>query len=321
MLAILLSGFLTLVSLNCENLFDCHHDSLKNDTEWLPDGANHWSNTRYWRKLNNIGKEILACGEAGSDGGESDAAAWQLPDLVALCEVENDSVLVDLTRRSLLRNARYEYVMTDSPDPRGIDVALLYSPFSFRLLAHRSIRVEPLPDMHPTRDILYACGQLITGDTLHVFVVHAPSRAGGERFTRNHRLQVAKRLCQTVDSIRANAPEALVAVAGDFNDEGRAPSLRMLEKAGLNDVAKNAKGQHGAQASYRFQGQWTLLDHIFASPTLADRVEGCQIFDAPFLLEPDEIYGGVKPRRSYLGPRYLGGFSDHLPLVARFRFP
>ena len=317
MLSLLLSGFLTMVSLNCENLFDCRHDSLKNDMEWLPDGANRWSRTRYWRKLNNIGKVILACGELASPQG-ADAKAWQLPDLVALCEIENDSVLFDLSRRSLLRNARYEYVLTNSPDPRGIDVALLYSPFSFRLINHHSIRVEPLPDMHPTRDILYACGEVITGDTLHVYVVHAPSRSGGERFTRAHRMQVARRLCQSVDSIRSASPQAMVVVAGDFNDFGSTPSLGLLARCGLKDVADGAKGSNGAEATYRFQGEWNMLDHVFFSQPLASHLLDCRIFDAPFLLEPDEKHGGVKPRRCYLGPRYQPGFSDHLPLVTRW---
>ena len=116
-LLLLFSTFFTFVELNCENLFDCNHDSLKNDTEFLPDGSYRWTRTRYWRKLNHIGQAVLACGD-GQDG-------WQLPDMVALCEVENDTVMRDLTRRSLLRSARYEYVMTDSPDERGIDVALM----------------------------------------------------------------------------------------------------------------------------------------------------------------------------------------------------
>lgn len=314
-LSLLLSGLLTLVSLNCENLFDCHHDSLKNDTEWTPSGANHWTRARYWQKLNNISREILACGEATSSDAE-----WRLPDLVALCEVENDTVLTDLTRRSMLRNARYEYVMTNSPDPRGIDVALLYSPFSFRLLSYHAISVKPMKDMHPTRDILYASGLLITGDTLHIFVIHAPSRSSGEHLTEPHRLLAAERLTTAVDSVLTCQPDAHILVAGDFNDYKRSRSIRLIEETGLTDVSRNATGTHGTHATYRYQGEWGSLDHIFASPRMADRLAECYIFDAPFLLEDDDTYGGVKPRRNYLGPRYLHGYSDHLPLVARFRF-
>ena len=109
MLALLLSALFTLVELNCENLFDTEHDSLKQDMEFTPRSDHHWTRTRYWRKLNHISKEIIAMGEDSVNG-------WQLPDLVALCEVENDSVMHDLTRRSLLRGAGYQYVMTNSPD-------------------------------------------------------------------------------------------------------------------------------------------------------------------------------------------------------------
>ena len=116
-LGTLLVSLFTLVQLNCENLFDCRHDSLKDDHEFLPEAYRRWTPSRYWKKLNRIGQEIVACGGEGKQ--------WRLPDLVALCEVENDSVLRDLTHRSLLRTARYEYVMTNSPDVRGIDVALL----------------------------------------------------------------------------------------------------------------------------------------------------------------------------------------------------
>ena len=331
MISLLLSGLLTLVSLNCENLFDCRHDSLKNDLEWTPDGANQWTRTRYWHKLNNIGREILACGNSPLPIGEETGGgvstdddrskAWQLPDLVALCEVENDTVLTDLTRRSILRNARYEYVMTSSDDPRGIDVALLYSPFAFRPLHHHAISIEPMKDMHPTRDILYVCGLITTSDTLHVFVVHAPSRSGGEHLTEPHRLLVTDKLISAVDSIFSLQPNAHILIAGDFNDYNRNRSIQRIEKAGLNDISRDATGRHGALATYRHQGEWGSLDHIFASPAMASRLCECFIFDEPFVLEDDDTYGGVKPRRNYLGPRYQAGFSDHLPLVARFRLP
>ena len=185
----LLLGIITFVELNCENLFDTRHDTLKQDQEYLADGVRHWNRHRYWDKVNHIAKEIISCGDQPT--------GWQLPDFVALCEVENDSVMRDLTQRSSLRNAGYQYVMTDSPDERGIDVALLYSPFSFRLLHSHAIRIDPLKKMRPTRDILYAAGTLVNGDTLHVMVVHAPSRFNGEKKTRPHRLLVADRLIVT----------------------------------------------------------------------------------------------------------------------------
>ena len=306
----LLLSLFTFVELNCENLFDCRHDSLKNDTEFLPDGSYHWTRTRYWRKLNRVGQTIIACGVKGQ--------SWQLPDMVALCEVENDSVLHDLTRRSLLRNARYDYVMTCSPDERGIDVALVYSPFSFRLLRSHSVRVEPIKDMRPTRDILYASGVIASGDTLHVIVAHLPSRRGGERHSRPFRMAAASRVAAVVDSIYNVSKDAKIIIAGDFNDYANSASVRMLCGKRLKDISAEATGRNGAKGTYRYQGEWGSLDHILVSESLARNVVHCYVNDAPFLVEPDAKYGGVKPRRNYLGPRYQNGFSDHLPLVATF---
>lgn len=305
----------TVVELNVENLFDTDHDTLKDDHEFLPDGSYHWTRKRYWRKLNRLGQTILSCGEQKAGDRQ-----WILPDMVALCEVENDTVMRDLTKRSLLRNARYEYIVTQSPDERGVDVALLYSPFSFRPIRQEALRVPLVRDMRPTRDILYVEGETVSGDTLHVFVVHAPSRSGGEKASRPFRRQVADRLCHAVDSLHGLCGDARIIVVGDFNDYHSSPALVQLEQHGLVNVSKNATGTHGAKATYRYQGEWGSLDHIFLSPSLAEVAKECYINDAAFLLEEDTKYGGVKPRRNYLGPRYLNGYSDHLPLVLRLFF-
>jgi endonuclease/exonuclease/phosphatase family metal-dependent hydrolase len=308
---ILISVF-TFVELNCENLFDCEHDSLKNDTEFLPTSNYHWTHTRYWRKVNRIGQEIAACGE--------DTAHFTMPDMVALCEVENDSVMRDLTKRSLLRAARYEYLMTNSPDERGIDVALLYSPFSFLPINHHSIRITPIKDMRPTRDILYVSGQMVNGDTLHVFVVHAPSRAGGESASRSHRMLVADKLCEAIDSVRLISADAKILIAGDFNDYASDKPLLQLYGHDMTNVSKDAHGSNGSKGTYRFQGEWGSLDQIICSSCLLSALRDCRIGDYRFLLEEDETYGGLKPKRTYYGPRYNNGYSDHLPLVARFAF-
>lgn len=325
-LTMLLLSVFTFVELNCENLFDCRHDSLKNDYEFLPDGAYHWTRTRYWRKLDRVGQTIISCGELRREAvgeaaaGGSTASTWQLPDMVALCEVENDSVMHDLTRRSLLRGARYEYVMTSSPDERGIDVALMYSPFSFMLVNSRSVRVVPVRGMRPTRDILYASGVVASGDTLHVIVAHLPSRRGGERHSRPFRTAVARQVAAVVDSVREVSAGAKIIIAGDFNDYAGSESVSIICGRGMTDISEGAVGVHGARGTYRYQGEWGSLDHILVSDAMRANVEACYIHDAAFLLEPDEKYGGVKPRRNYLGPRYLNGFSDHLPLVALLRW-
>ncbi len=304
MLALLLASWLTLVELNCENLFDCQHDTLKQDTEWLPASVRNWTPGRYWRKVNNIGQVILSCQEEG------------VPDLVALVEVENDSTLFDLTRRSLLRHAGYEYLMTASPDLRGIDVALLYQPLSFRPICYDYLSVEPLEDMRPTRDILYVKGEIISGDTLHVFVVHAPSRYGGEKATRPNRRLIADRLMTVV---RQLPHDAKVIVVGDFNDYADSPAIEYLMEKGLHNVTRDAKGTNGAEGTYKYEGEWRSIDHVLVSASMLGTVGETFVNDAPFLLEEDKKYGGVKPYRTFNGLRYQRGFSDHLPLVVRFK--
>ena len=299
---------LTFVELNCENLFDYRDDAGKDDAEYLPEATRHWTRKRYWRKLNNIGQELLSCSDEG------------IPDLIALCEVENDSVLHDLTRRSLLRNAGYEYLMTSSPDLRGIDVALLYSPFSFAPIRSYSIRVNPIEGMRPTRDILYAEGQVASGDTLHVFVVHFPSRYGGERYSRPFRKAVADRLCLSLDSIQGLSPDAQILIAGDFNDDADSPALRQIYQHGIRNLTGEVKGQNGVRGTYRYQGEWESIDHILGSSYIYNKVESSQIHAPKFLLEEEKLYGGYRPRRTYNGMRYQPGYSDHLPLVVRIKW-
>ena len=307
-LTLLLSGFLTFVELNCENLFDYHHDEGKDDTEYLPEATRHWTKKRYWQKLNNIAQELLSCSDDG------------IPDMIALCEVENDSVLHDLTSRSLLRNAGYEYLMTNSPDLRGIDVALLYSPYTFAPIRSYSIRVTPVEQMRPTRDILYACGQTVSGDTLHVFVVHFPSRFGGEKYSRPFRQAAADRLCQSIDSIQTVTSEPKILIAGDFNDGDESLIIKQIEQHDIRNLTKEASAPKGVHGTYRYKGQWESIDHILGSPSISNKVGAAFIHAPEFLLEEEKRYGGYRPRRTYNGPRYQPGYSDHLPLVVRFRW-
>lgn len=322
---------------NVENLFDCNHDSLKGDYDFLPDGAYKWSKGKYWRKLNAVARGIVLS--------SIDKDTFIPPDLIGLCEVENDSVLHSLVHRSLLRGAGYEYVMTDSPDLRGVDVALLYQPVTFRLVNYYGIRVETLPGMRPTRDILYVTGEVIahrgkekplesekTGvlvpntEThlvpLHIFVVHAPSRRGGEGLTMPHRRAVVSRLLQSVDSVRTNQPDAHVLIMGDFNEYDGDSNLRYMTEHGLIDISAKPyiNTDKSVQGTYRYQGQWGSLDHIFVTHSMLDSFESSFIGQHPDLLENDEKYGGVKPFRFFRGPVVNGGYSDHLPLIADFTF-
>ena len=170
--------------------------------------------------------------------------------------------------------------------------------------------------MRLTRDILYVQGEILNGDTLHVFVVHAPSRFGGEKATRPNRRIVMERI---VGAIHLLPQDAKVIVVGDFNDYADSPSLQFLEENNLRNVTREAVGTHGATGTYRYEGQWQSIDHVLVSCALRDSVGQTYVNDAAFLLEEDKKYGGFKPFRTYIGFRYQRGFSDHLPLVVRFR--
>ena len=191
---------------NTENFFDTRHDSLKNDMEFLPHSMRHWNHRRYKKKLDNIARTLTAIGE------------WNFPALIGLCEVENDTVMRDLTLYSPLKEAGYRYVMTHCSDLRGIDVALLYQRDRFKLLSYSALSVGNFKGHRPTRDILHVSGLLLTGDTLDIMVAHLPSRSGGVRQSEPYRLYAAQKLKDAADSLINVRPSAKLIIMGDFND-------------------------------------------------------------------------------------------------------
>lgn len=314
-----------IVCWNVENLFDIHHDTLKEDREFLPTSLRHWNYQRYQKKLADIACVIVATG------------GWTAPALIGLCEVENDQVLKDLTRFSPLKNLGYQYTMTHSPDIRGINVALLYQPGDFKLVSYQSIPVGMPPgQVRPTRDILHVCGVIPTKDSLDVFVCHFPSRAGGAKASEPYRLWVARKLRSLADSIFDTRTHPQVIIMGDFNDspfdkaitdilEAVAPPTSHPSPDRLYHLlARKAKSTEKS-ASYKYHGKWELLDHLIVSGTLLrpagkfytdERHAG--VVRHPFLLEEDKVYGGVQPFRTYKGMKYQGGISDHLPVYVDF---
>lgn len=317
-----------IVSYNVENLFDFRHDTLKNDYEFLPDATRHWNYSKYRKKLDNIARVIIATG------------GWTPPALVALCEVENDSVMRDLTRYSALREADYRYVMTQSPDERGIDVALLYQRNLFKLLSYQSLPVDkPRKNSRPTRDILHVSGLLLNRDTLDVLVAHFPSRSGGARESEPYRLLAARKVKHAIDSLYTIRQHPQIVLLGDFNDYPENKSVKeVLEAAApstLQDSLHPQKLYHLLArktktrkhfGSYKYQGEWGLLDHIIVSGTLLQEhaplyteEAKADVFCLPFLLTRDKKYEGQQPFRTYYGMKYQGGYSDHLPVYAEFR--
>ena len=313
-----------IVSYNVENFFDCVHDSLTNDTEFTPTGARGWTFSKYKKKQANIAKVITAIG------------GWDAPELVGLCEVESRKCLIDLTRYSGLKNLRYKFLHHESPDPRGIDVALLYQPQQFKPIHDEAIPIHfPNAAHSRTRDILFASGIIPTGDTLHVFVCHFPSRLEGELESEEKRLFVASVLRRKVDSIFAAAPKPKIVIMGDFNDFPTNKSmLEVLKAKPLNDYISERnlynlvyKLHSEGKGSNKHLGDWGALDQMIVSGILLNpsasfytRPTDAHFFDAEFLLENDKTYLGKQAFRTFVGMKYQEGFSDHLPVYADFWF-
>ena len=312
---------MTVMFLNSENLFDPEDDPLKDDDDYTPDGIYHWTRSRYWDKLDAVSKVIVAADED------------QAPALVGLAEVENETVLNDLTARSALREAGYRFVMTDSPDRRGIDVALLYRRSYFRLIAHESLRVDLKPyGGGATRDILHVTGVLENFDTLDIYVCHWPSRYGGVEQSEPLRMCAARRLRASADSVFNVRRKPYIIIMGDLNEGPDDPAVCNVLGAqpcsrgtGAGDRELITVMDPLQDGSYKYDGEWDKYDQFILSASFMNGL-GCTefleagIMDLGFLLTDDDNYGGRKPFRTYNGRRYQGGYSDHLPVKIRLGF-
>jgi len=304
---------------NVENLFDTKDDPATRDEEFLPLGERFWTAKRLNSKLIRIAQVIAEVGE------------WNPPALIGLCEVENQYVIEKLLSDTYLVNSNYQVIHKESPDPRGIDVALLYRENFFSPISFLSLEVnDPEDKSYKTREILYVRG-LSGGDTLHVFVNHWPSKYGGVAGSEQKRFLAAKLLRTCCDSIFLNNSEAKILIMGDFNDNPSDPSLAEVLKASppekefsQADVLYNLAyplWQDG-KGSHKYQAHWGMLDQMIVSGALLKSKHGgiftkpgaFTLFTAPFLLEPDPTHLGEKPNRTYMGFKYHNGFSDHLPV-------
>lgn len=285
---------------NVECLFDCFDDPAKDDDEFLPVSVRHWTWSRFEKKRDGIVQTILAAGDLTGD----------LPALVGLAEVENQLVVSRLVRKTLLEELDYGFVHRESPDARGIDVALLYRKDVLRVLTVDSLRVPGVV----TRDILYVKMKEIPdqarndGGEYHVFVVHLPSKYGGTGASGGKRAAARRVLDHAVDSLLRLDSLSRILVMGDFNDTDNTVT-------GL--CKPSFEAPPAAPGTLKYHGRWEKIDEFFVSPALSASA-AMQILALPFLLEEDPVYRGVKPRRTYIGPRYNGGLSDHLPIILRF---
>lgn len=303
-----------LVFYNVENLFDTINDPLINDDEFTPESEKNWNSERYESKLQKLAEVIAGIDDDG------------FPALVGLCEVENEAVLRDLVSRPELKKGKYDIAHSDSPDERGIDVALLYSSKVFTPISHYYLTV-PMPEgERPTRDILHVRGTLKKGPEIHVFVNHWPSRYGGAEESEHKRIAAAEVLRRAITNILTVNPEAYIICMGDFNDYPENKSLRHILKSEIRedapiDMVNLMDGmKETKRGSYNYRGDWDFLDQIVVSHTLADtqqvyvKPDVTGPYHKPEMLYIDEKYGDEKPNRTYGGPTYYGGYSDHLPV-------
>lgn len=301
---------------NVENLFDCVNDSLTNDDEFTPEGTRNWNTFKLDKKLDRLSKVILAAGK------------WNPPVVVGLCEVENRNVLEMLVKNSALKKSAYKIIHKDSPDERGIDVAFLYRPDLFRPFDYQNIPVQDTLDGNfKTREILLVSGVINGCDTLHFFVNHWPSRYGGIMETAGYRKLAAATLRKAITRLNEEYSHPRIVCMGDFNDQPSDESLAMiLGTSAVNNQLVNlsAGWQKDEVKTLKNEYSWELFDqwivsNSFLEPHKCFMFVNAEIVKLPFLLEDDLKFGGLKPKRTYIGFKYQEGFSDHLPILIRLQ--
>ncbi len=304
---------------NLENLFDTENDTLINDEEFLPAGRRAWTKERYSEKLDNMAFVISKMGTDVTPFG---------PSILGVSEIENRRVLEDLVAHEDLIERDYQIVHFDSPDKRGIDVALLYQGRHFELTKAEPITLNltELGSTRPTRDILYVEG-LLDGEQMHFMVNHWPSRGGGEKKTKAYRNQGARVVKSVIDSITQVNQDAKIFVLGDLNDDPSSESVKSIlrakskksevEKGGLfNPMADLYRRGIGSNA---YRDAWSLFDQILMTSGLLSKKQSGYfhyktiVYNKKFLIQKSGKYSGY-PFRTFSGSEYIGGYSDHFPV-------
>lgn len=310
---------------NVENLYDVVDDPDNDgDDEFLPGNpVTRWTRERYETKLDNLAQVI-----SGMNKGQG-------PDVLGLEEIENEDVIRDLVDK--LKGKSYGIVHVDSPDPRGIDTAMIFNRDHFSLLESHAYKVS-LKWNHTTRDILHAVLEDHDGQKLHVFVNHWPSRGGGVRESEANRFEAARVLALATDRLFQREPAARVVILGDFNDEPSNRSIRDVldvdpyfsrtDHVATNlynlSAAKSAKGQGSFSHSFAGETEWRMYDQIIVSGALlesADIEPDQELFwiDRPeFMVEERGRDKGAPVPTFENQEFYQGGYSDHFPVGARF---
>jgi len=305
----------TVVSYNVENLFDTVDDPKIPDEEFLPTSEKKWDSERYQKKLNDLVRVI------------AEINPKELPEIVGLVEVENRTVLEDLIQTGVLKNQKFGIIHEESPDYRGIDVALIYRQDAFQEVNHETLPVVfPDDPEFKTRDILHVIGK-IRNKIVHVFVNHWPSRIGGDEKTEPKRVLAASVLKSKTDQILAEDPSARIIIMGDMNDEPANKSL--FETLGAESPDSGARlvnlmmpDDAKGLGTYFFSGSWNMLDNLVVSDALI-KGKRFQVVDKKgFIFTNDWMIftnknGDKTPNRSYVGNKYVAGVSDHFPVYLK----
>ena len=285
---------------NLENFFDwTDGGNGDSDTEFTPGGKRHWTARKFYSKCNAVAKSVLWISDEYG----------KLPDVIGLAEIENRGVLSKLINYTSLRKTGYKIVHYDSADHRGIDVALLWNTGTMDLISSKPCHIDGLE----TRDILLVNLFDRRAQKERAFiVVHLPSKFGGGK-TAWKREKAAARLKAVADSVNA-AGCSDITVMGDFNDTPDAEAFTQLKEVLVN-VSEPLSAQ--GLGTIRFEGKWDLIDMFWVTPEMARNVS-MEIVRVPFLTVRDNVHSGIKPLRTYSGPRYLGGVSDHCPILLKY---
>lgn len=317
------TGEYRIVFYNVENLFDPRDEPGKNDEEFTPPGKNHWTTTRLNKKAMMVYRAIVS------------ASGGHFPDIIGLAEIENLWVLEYLLKQTPFKEADYGIVHKESPDPRGIDVALLYRKKSVKPADYEFIPISGSdPARFVSRDILYFRAGM-GGEKIGFFVNHWPSRSGGYLESVGKRNRTALLLRKKLDSLLLYNSGSKLLLMGDFNATPEEECFTKFLRAFVEPVSPksgtlvNLSGPWLTKGwgTIRTKGQWEIFDQFICTPNLLNdkglhiSTAGAKICMEPFLLEEEKRYLGKKPFRTYLGPVYHGGVSDHLPISVTLIFP
>jgi hypothetical protein len=312
------TGDFSILFYNVENLFDILDNPETDDDNFTTNGELHWTSKRFSSKVLNISKVILS------------ASGWNVPEIMVFCEIENRTVLERLIKDTPLKTIPYKIIHKDSPDQRGIDIALIYNSKNFVPLEYNYYPLIINGNKLNTREILYVSGILGGKDTIHIFGNHWPSRYSGLMETKSLRKAAAILLRTKVDEINEKYQSPKIVIVGDFNDNPEDESISEVlraKKVELPVVETQLynlffEKERIRSGSLKFQSQWFIFDQIIISGSILStnsgiyaKPENAKILVLPFLLEDDLKFGGQKPFRTYNGFSYNGGFSDHLPIL------